>query len=237
MARSVIIFFIMFLLQSVHTFAQEHGVKCRYLASHNITEDVLKMDDENIKKILIEKFSTDKKTYSLYFSRGKYLFTLEKEENVDNLNVIGVGGSVFIDVNADSIISQEAIIDKTFLIKDKIDKQNWQITGETRQIFKRNCVKAIYKSDIGDITAWFTTEIPFGFGPAGYLGLPGLITELVTPTYTYTLTEMSYLAEDMDLMPPTNGKVTNRAEFKKIKAEKGKQLGRDSNKKITIIEI
>ena len=63
MARNVIIFFIMFLLQSVHTFAQEHGVKCRYLASHNITEDVLKMDDENIKKILIEKFSTDKKTY------------------------------------------------------------------------------------------------------------------------------------------------------------------------------
>ena len=48
---------------------------------------------------------------------------------------------------------------------------------------------------------------------------------------------MSYLAEDMDLMPPTNGKVTDRAEFKKIKAEKGKQLGRDSNKKITIIEI
>ena len=61
MARSVIIFFIMFMLQSVYAFAQEHGVKCKYLASHNITEDVLKMDNENLKKILIEKFSADKK--------------------------------------------------------------------------------------------------------------------------------------------------------------------------------
>lgn len=79
MARSVIIFFIMFLLQSVHTFAQEHGVKCRYLASHNITEDVLKMDDENIKKILIEKFSTDKKHIAYIFQEENIFLLLKRK--------------------------------------------------------------------------------------------------------------------------------------------------------------
>lgn len=82
MARSVIIFFIMFLLQSVHTFAQEHGVKCRYLASHNITEDVLKMDDENIKKILIEKFSTDKKKHIAYIFQEENIFLLLKRKRM-----------------------------------------------------------------------------------------------------------------------------------------------------------
>lgn len=79
MARSVIIFFIMFLLQSVHTFAQEHGVKCRYLASHNITEDVLKMDDENIKKFSLRNLVLIKKHIAYIFQEENIFLLLKRK--------------------------------------------------------------------------------------------------------------------------------------------------------------
>jgi GLPGLI family protein len=73
------------------------------------------------------------------------------------------------------------------------------MTGETRQVLNRNCMKAVTTdirqrmqmnmnngvmerievTDTVQIIAWFTTEIPVPAGPAEYQGqLPGLILEM-----------------------------------------------------------
>ncbi len=216
--------------------AQEHSITCKYLSTQNITDEIRNMDDERIKNLLIEKLTADKRVYKLQFSKGKYLFSPDSNGDVEGLSVIGAGGSTYIDMNTDSIISQEAIIDKTFLVKDRLGKQDWNITGETKQIAGKACTKAVLNEN-GGITAWFTTEVPFNFGPAGYHGLPGLIVELVTPVYTYTLQEMSYSDNGIEIVPPSKGKVITKAEFKKLSEEKGAQLGKSRNSKITIIKM
>lgn len=234
--RHNILLFLAFIFSSVLSVsAQEHSVKCVYLSSHNITDEILNMENENLKKILIERFTADKQLYNLLFSKGVYLFAQDKEKLVEGLNVIGTGRSVFMDMNKDSIISQEAIMDKIFLIKDKLAEQEWEITHETKIVFGKQCIKAVLKGN-KDVIGWFTAEIPFNFGPAGYYGLPGLIVELITPVYTYTLQEISY-QDEMSLEPPREGTVVTRNEFQKISAEKEKQLGKEQNRKITIIDM
>ena len=67
-----------------------------------------------------------------------------------------------------------------FLIQRKPLK--WQLTQETKKIGNYTCFKAIYqyhsiyqKKPSKPTIVWYTMEIPFGFGPEKYAGLPGLV--------------------------------------------------------------
>lgn len=78
----------------------------------------------------------------------------------------------------------------------------WKITDETKNILGYRVQKATAKvfyeyhedGDSPDVIAWFTTDIPYSVGPAGYYGLPGLILEL-----KYSHIADHYLAESIDL--------------------------------------
>lgn len=71
----------------------------------------------------------------------------------------------------------------------------WEFTGETKMIQGFLCreAKAQYSYNYffyNDLTAWFTTELAFPFGPIGIGGLPGAILELSTNRFTYYATDI-----------------------------------------------
>lgn len=69
-----------------------------------------------------------------------------------------------------------------------------------------------------------------GVGPLGYLGLPGIVMQLDTPTYSYVLQEMVYLNETPSFEVPTKGKVVSQEEFNKLEAERIKSRGVEAGK-------
>ena len=64
-----------------------------------------------------------------------------------------------------------------------IEKDEWKITQEEKEVLGYRVIKAVKKypyqdittEDFGDYVAWFAPDIPLGSGPDVFSGLPGLI--------------------------------------------------------------
>lgn len=65
----------------------------------------------------------------------------------------------------------------TYLIKEKVPALSWEIGKETKKINNYLCQSATIRYGGRKYVAWFTTDIPLGFGPWKLQGLPGLILE------------------------------------------------------------
>lgn len=79
------------------------------------------------------------------------------------------------------------------------------IKPESREISGYVCFKAgkSFSQEEGgysrkvSVEAWFTPEIPFGFGPKGYAGFPGLILEFTENNITFYLKELKFADDEM----------------------------------------
>jgi len=118
------------------------------------------------------------------------------------------------------------IFSKEFTIKDDLEKINWSITDETKNIGDYICIKATriipvndeerkqYQEDLEAynkkgtglfkpvepkervIVAWFTPQIPIGHGPDEFYGLPGLILEVKDENITYLASKIQLNPKD-----------------------------------------
>jgi GLPGLI family protein len=118
------------------------------------------------------------------------------------------------------------IFSKEFTIKDDLEKINWTIIDETKNIGDYLCIKATrnipvneeerkkYQEDLENynkkgtglfkpvepkervIVAWFTPQIPIGHGPEDFYGLPGLILEVKDNNITYLASKIQLNPKD-----------------------------------------
>lgn len=109
---------------------------------------------------------------------------------------------------------------RTFLIQDKLQKNNWIITDDTSKIGEYECKKATLKKANNNITAWFTNEIPSNEGPREFYGLPGLVLKIETGTLIIEATNISISKDKVTIKKPTKGKKITAEKFEKIKEEK-----------------
>ncbi|CAM1370485.1 conserved exported protein of unknown function [Tenacibaculum soleae] len=110
------------------------------------------------------------------------------------------------------------MLDECYLIEN--EKPTWQLTQETKIIGGYLCYKAIRtNSEFINFNpvAWYTNEIPLGYGPLDYYGLPGLILEL-------ELTIVTFKAKKITLNPKNNIKVREPKGKKITKKEYDKLL-------------
>lgn len=156
------------------------------------------------------------------------------------IRMIAAGSNDVIYTNLDTKkrIEKREMFEKTFIVDDTITALKWKMTGETKTILGRPCMKAVSSristrtmmnmdngkmerkevQDTSAIVAWFTTSIPVSAGPAEYQGqLPGLILEMdvANGRQTFLATSIQEKADIASIKEPTGKKRYTAEEFRK----------------------
>ena len=160
----------------------------------------------------------------LKFNATEAIFEQEANMASDNeidLEIIagsaGVSGKYYTNLK-EGIALQQFKFEKTWLIEEDIKDLDWKITGETKEIAGYQTRKATTTIDLndkvkGEITAWFTTDLPYQFGPIDVRGLPGLILGLERNHYYFYADEINLKEKDLKIKRPTKGKKVSREEY------------------------
>ena len=101
--------------------------------------------------------------------------------------LVGLDKVYLIEADANKLVIQQEDFMTMHLVKDKTKGAGeWEVSSASKMIdgfkvFKASTTEVTENSKgkfEHEVVAWFAPEIPFGYGPVGYGGLPGLILEL-----------------------------------------------------------
>ncbi|HLW32241.1 MAG TPA: GLPGLI family protein [Aequorivita sp.] len=179
------------------------------------------------------------KEYDLYFNKNEMLFK-EKEKLAapgnkmfENASVSSFGGIgvMYQNLKENLEIHQTEILGKMFLVSDTLQKHEWTLEKETKNIGEYVCFKATRTSvlenkETGEnresvITAWYTPQIPVAGGPSGHGGLPGLILEVQSGDVTFLCNQIILNPKNgVNIAAPKKGQMVSKEEFEAIKEKK-----------------
>ncbi|GAA0751530.1 GLPGLI family protein [Psychroflexus lacisalsi] len=169
-------------------------------------EEMKKTDPQKYKRysFMINKIKarTKRLRYTLEFNNSQSVFNTNPSMTKEDNPMAGMSTSkrehyyhlasseryVKSDVGGKEMLVNKAPIDWIISKETKVINGYSSRKAEATQMFysvDRESGKLKTKEQ--HITAWFTTEIPFSFGPENYGGLPGLVLELSTQGKNYTV--------------------------------------------------
>ncbi|MDG1653456.1 MAG: GLPGLI family protein [Flavobacteriaceae bacterium] len=183
------------------------------------------------------------KTYVLAFNKNESIFY--EEEKIDAISgATDSWGSNFArgrqykNVKENKLIQAQEFYGKRFLVKDELQKIEWKMGSESKQIGDYLCFKATavipskelawYDFSWGDLSpegenpevkltaveAWYTLQIPLGQGPAEYWGLPGLILEVSAGNTTMLCSQVVINpSEIVEIKTPEKGKEITKSAY------------------------
>lgn len=238
LGKNIKLLTILFLLIINNSFSQQTTGKVVYnvkltLTIKKINERVKNMKKQyrnnelifSLKKMVL---NSSEETSTLLFFNNESNYKLVKRldnEASEKKNVLkeNAGGDKLYYTNIvkqKSIVEDCSLLDKCYSIIS--DKPQWTLTQETKKIGKYVCYKAILensKNRIQKPIAWYTNEIPLGFGPKNYYGLPGLILELEDAISIFKATIVEVNRSEKTSIKKPKGKEVSEKEFKQLLKE------------------
>lgn len=145
--------------------------------------------DNPTKETMVLDFSNNYgKFYSQTFAASDSLFKADLEKQLKDQQSMGnltlnarmrEGSSdVFLtDKKTESVAEQKNFVGKAYLISDGKTTIDWDIQDSTKKIGNYTCQRAVGISKGRQYIVWFTTDLPYSYGPRRLNGLPGLILE------------------------------------------------------------
>jgi GLPGLI family protein len=164
--------------------------------------------------------------YTLTFNELEASFESDKIMPADNEEEDLI--DAFLHVNGDGVryyssktkiaLWQHDAFDRKVILIDTVNIEEWKITNETKKIgqyiaFKATKAKPINNKNF-EITAWFTPEIPYNYGPLGYYGLPGLILELYERNFVVYAKKIKLNLKNIKIIKPSKGLLLSDREYK-----------------------
>jgi GLPGLI family protein len=207
MKYSILLFYFSLCFYGLSSINYNSG-EISYTVSFNNTSN----NHKSAKLNLLLKNSADVE-YKLVFNN--HISRYEKVESMKNdsqksLNITEVeaGGDntfYFENLTKENLYSKK-LGDGIYMISQKA--YNWKLTKESKLINNYNCYKAIILDSDNketDIIAWYTPEIPLGYGPKNYNGLPGLILQLNTQKGIYLVSKIKLSEKEIKIKLPKDG--------------------------------
>lgn len=158
----------------------------------------------------------------LKFSDNIGTFRVKDKLSIDihdlgqRLSYVNAGSSKIFYYNKKSneyLIKDCSSLGECFIYDNKF--LEWQLKQETRLINNYTVYKATRSG--GKVVAWYTPEIPVGFGPKGEYGLPGLIIELEIGNTIFNASKIILNPKKkIEIKKPTGGKLVTNEEYSKI---------------------
>ena len=232
--------------------AQKHFQGEAIYKSHQQLEMMLdssasQQEQDIIKAMLAQQFN---KTYELRFDQQASTF--KEQEKLDEPVQSAPGVEIMVFSDAPSLLyknvaenryaSEQDLFGKSFLVKDQLEKEDWKLTKESKQIGQYTCYKATYvrpgakritmdekgnrteeQGEDVTVVAWYTPDIPVSHGPNMYWGLPGLIMEVHDDKLVIICSQLQ-LNSDKKIEEPKNGKVVTEAEYDAIMDKKMEEM-------------
>ena len=201
------------------------------------------------------------KTYNLSFNKEESIYKEEESlappQPAGGMQIViaNTGGADILYKNTKDkrYTNQNDVFGKIFLIQDKLEKIDWKLESETKNIGEYACFKATTTRErekrVGGIsinkekdldteeekkapemetitiTAWYTPQIPVSTGPGNYYGLPGLILEVNDGSETVICSKIVINPQEgVDISEPKKGKNVTQAEFDEIMEKKMKEM-------------
>jgi len=131
------------------------------------------------------KFNDSESYFYFYKASKKYKYkeyseVEEKEEGTqyNQYVVFNNKHTSFYYKSQNDFFFREIYIEDSFYVRDTLDL-DWQLKDGLKEIAGFRCNEAFINFRGRDYTVWYTTDIPYGFGPWKFNGLPGLILEII----------------------------------------------------------
>lgn len=108
---------------------------------------------------------------------------------------------------------------KTMIISDSMQKPDWKIKNDIKEIAGHVCMNALYYDSLRyqKVEAWFALDLPISAGPDRFCGLPGLILEVNINNGAKIITaesiEFKAITTECDAPKKLKGKVVTASEF------------------------
>ena len=253
---------VLFLFCTASIFAQKNlKGKAIYQSKTNIQMNFEGRDiPEDRKKMIMDRMkSMSERSYTLNFNTTESIYKENERLETVGSNSRGRFGAMmssfspglqYKNTQTEELLESKEFFGKKFLIEENIQKPNWELGSETKQIgqytcFKATLVKKVSATNFGSfrprgnnnqnsetpsekeitVTAWYTPQIPISNGPGDYWGLPGLILEINQDQTTILCSEIVLnSSDDFEIIAPKKGKKVSREEYNKIVAEKTKEM-------------
>jgi GLPGLI family protein len=236
-------------IQGVATYQTQRHVEFKMDSTSGMGDEMQKMLQEQLRKQFQKEF---KLTFNSTEALWKEDVSLDKPQGPSSSGVSivmsGMGGddyALYQNVAEQKYTEQNDLMGKQFLVQDKLEKPEWKLEKETKNIGQYTCFKATLTEEIEErsfssingegeeevkkvtkvTTAWYTLDIPVQHGPEDFWGLPGLILEVNDGKMAMMCTQVVLNPKDgISIDIPTKGKKVNEEEFEKISEEKSKEM-------------
>lgn len=167
---------------------------------------------------------------SSYFHKGETLEIETNKKQMPNFLLTFGGGrssNYYTNLKDSKIFAEKFAFGETITILYDIPK--WEITGETKTIGEFNCYRAIKKSGdklVNNLVVWFTPDIPVQFGPNLFIGLPGLVIEVISGNIRIVATKIDLNSSiKTTITKPMKSKRMSELEYNKLVEKVAKDFG------------